>query len=178
MSTSQTKTRLADWFLRWRSPLRKFLLGRGAVPLADLDDVAQEVFLRLMRYERAELIEHPQAYLFQVATNVAAEWATRARRRHPHEPKWLGSLLAGDAPEDNVERDAAQDTIERALQTLTPRQRAIVKLHYADGLGHAQIAECLGATPRMVKRDLIKTYQRLRLELDADLIGVLSHGRE
>ena len=33
--------------------------GKGAIPVSDLDDVAQEVFLRLMRYERADLIEHP-----------------------------------------------------------------------------------------------------------------------
>jgi DNA-directed RNA polymerase specialized sigma24 family protein len=63
---------MVDWFRQWRLPLRKFLLGRVGVPAADIDDVAQEVFLRLVRYERAELIEQPQAYLFRMATNVAA----------------------------------------------------------------------------------------------------------
>lgn len=171
-------SRLSDWFRQWRSPLRKFLIGRGAVPLADLDDVAQEVFLRLMRYERTELIEHPQAYLFQVAVNVSAEWATRARRRHPHESKWLGGLLAEDEPDANVARGAAQIEVERALNTLSAQQREIVKLHYAESLSHAEIAAQLGSTPRAVKRHLIKSYQKLRLELDAELIGVLTHGRE
>jgi hypothetical protein len=60
MTDRDAKRRLADWFRRWRVPLRKFLLGKGAIPAADLEDVAQEVFLRLMRYDRSELIEHPQ----------------------------------------------------------------------------------------------------------------------
>ena len=47
----------------------------------DVEDVGQEVFLRLMRYETAELIEHPQAYLYKVASNVATEWSMRARNR-------------------------------------------------------------------------------------------------
>jgi RNA polymerase sigma factor (sigma-70 family) len=178
MSLSDTQIRLAAWFRQWRSPLRKYLIGRSAVPLADLDDVAQEVFLRLMRYERAELIEHPQAYLFQVAANVSVEWATRASRRHPHEAKWLGELVADDEPATEVARIAAQAEVERALNTLSARQREIVKLHYSEGLGHAEIATALGSTPRAVKRHLIKSYQKLRLELTPELIGVLSHGRE
>ena len=79
MISIDAKRRLSDWFRQWRSPLRKFLRSRGAIRAADLDDVAQEVFLRLMRYERVELIENPQAYLYKMASNVAAEWAIRAR---------------------------------------------------------------------------------------------------
>ncbi len=92
MGEVDPKRRLADWFRQWRSPLRKFLLRRGSVPASDLDDIAQEVFLRLMRYDRTELIEHPQAYLFKMATNVVAEWAIRGRHMRAHEPKWLAEL--------------------------------------------------------------------------------------
>src|SRR5882757_6987038 len=104
MTQADPKRRLTDWFRQWRGPLRKFLVGRGAVPAADLDDVAQEVFLRLMRYGRTELIEHPQAYLFKMASNVAAEWAIRARYVRPHESKWLEGLSAEDRPEDEANR--------------------------------------------------------------------------
>src|SRR5687768_14022872 len=77
-------------------------LMAGAVCAADLDDVAQEVFLRLMRYPRSELVEHPQAYLFRMAANVAAERALRARHSRPHESEWLDDLTADDRPQDNV----------------------------------------------------------------------------
>jgi len=52
--------KLMDWFerfKRWRAPLRKLLVARGLVGAQDLDDVPQEVFLRLLRFENTELIQ-------------------------------------------------------------------------------------------------------------------------
>jgi len=178
MSGPETARKLTEWFRLWRAPLRKFLIGHGAVSGADVNDVAQEVFLRLLRYDRAELIEYPQAYLFKMASNVANEWAIRARSRRPHESKWLTGLLADDSPEHDAAQAEACAEVQRALSLLTPRQRAILKLQFGDGLGRAQIAEHLGATERAIKRDLMKSYEKLRTELNTDLLRMLSHGHE
>jgi RNA polymerase sigma factor (sigma-70 family) len=178
MSDGDGQRSLAQWFRRWRVPLRKFLIGKGAIPAADLEDVAQEVFLRLMRYDRTELIEHPQAYLYKMASNVAAEWAIRWRYSRPHDPKWLSGLLASDQPEQNCARGEAEHEIQRAINMLSPRQRAVLKLQFAEGLCHAEIAQRLGATQRSVKRMLSKSYEKLRHELDQELLGVITDGRE
>lgn len=175
---TQAQQRLADWFRQWHSPVRKLLSRRGIIEPADLDDIAQEVFLRLLRYDRAELVEHPQAYLLKMASNVADEWAIRARVRHSHDAKWLDDLLADDRPDQVTAQHAAQEEVERALGTLPPRQREVLKLRFADGLGCAEIAKRLGCTPRIVKRDLAKSYAKLRTKLDADLIGALNHGSD
>jgi RNA polymerase sigma-70 factor (ECF subfamily) len=177
MSDQDSEGRLAGWFRRWRVPLRRFLKARGAVPAADLDDAAQEVFLRLMRYDRADIIEYPQAYLYKVASNVASEWAIRARNTHPHDSKWLDVLLAADQPEHTVSRDEMQDEVRRAIERLRPRQREVLKLHYSEGLGHAEIAERLGTTQRSVKRILIKSYHTLRHDLKPDWLGAIGDGR-
>jgi RNA polymerase sigma factor (sigma-70 family) len=177
MADGETRTRLTSWFHQWRSPMRKFLVVHSALRGADLEDVAQEVFLRLLRYERAELVEHPQAYLYKMAANVAAEWALRARSRLPHEPKWLLELTAESQPDEDAERDAASEEIERVLQRLPARQREMLKLHFAEGLGYAQIAERMGSSQRIVKRQLVKSYATLRAELDVELLGVVKHGR-
>jgi RNA polymerase sigma factor (sigma-70 family) len=178
MSNQDSKSRLADWFRQWRVPLRKFLVGRGAIPASDLDDVAQEVFLRLMRYERAELIEHPQAYLYKMATNVAAEWAIRGRYVRPHESKWLAGLSAEDHPEDEASQVEIQDEVERALLTLAPRQREVLRLQFFEGLSRMQIAERIGTSERSVKRTLIKSYEILRVKLDAELLKGITDGRD
>src|SRR6185503_17868193 len=111
MTDADPKYRLASWFRQWRQPLRKFLIGRGTVPLSDIDDVAQEVFLRLMRYGRTEVIEHPQAYLYKMAANVSAEWAIRGRYARLSEPDWLtgptGEQL--DEAQDQAEQIGLQD---------------------------------------------------------------------
>jgi RNA polymerase sigma factor (sigma-70 family) len=182
MPSSVTRERLTDWFQWfrvWRSPLRKFLGGRWSLSASDLDDVAQEVFLRLLRYDNAELIEHPQAYLFKMAENVAGEWAMRARHRHPHDARWLTDLHALSQPEQEVAREAAQGDLQAALERLPPRQREVLRLHFGEELARAEIAEQLKVSERVVKRDLIRAYAKLRNDLDAEIAETfLSEGSE
>jgi RNA polymerase sigma factor (sigma-70 family) len=178
MVSARTKHRLTDWFHRWRLPLRRFLLGRAGVPVADVEDVAQEVFLRLMRYEKAELIDHPQAYQYKVASNVATEWSIRACNRRPHDEKWLGELIDREQPETELERSESEDEIERALNTLTPYQREVLRLFFVEGKAYAEIAIQLGESVRSVTRQFRKSYDKLRQELDPALLGVITHGRE
>ena len=178
MSHQDPKNRLTDWFRQWGAPLRKFLKGKRAVPAADLDDVAQEVFLRLLRYERTELVENPQAYLYKMASNVAAEWSIRSRQAKPHDSHWLTDLSSGDDLERNLSRGQVEEEVRRAIETLAPRQKRMLKLHHFEGLGYGEIAQRLSATPRSVKRVLTKSYDKLRHKLDAQLLGEITDGRE
>jgi len=176
MPSRVTHQRLTDWahrLRRWRSPLRKFLVSRWSLAPSELDDVAQEVFLRLLRYDNSEFIEHPQAYFFRMAANVAGEWAMRARHRHPHDERWLFELRTDSQPDQALAREAAHREIHEALARLPPRQREFLRLHFAEGLSRPQIAERLGVSARVVKRELIKAYSRLRTELDADITDSL-----
>ena len=161
-------------FKRWKAPLRRLLAARGPLGAHDVDDIAQEVFLRLLRFQNTELIEHPEAYLFRMATNVAGEWAMLARHRHPHGQQWLSDLPAAGRPEHEVGREAAQEEFRRALQALPARQREVLRLHFGDGLNRAEIAARLKMTERMVKRDLVLAYAALRTERNAELAAVLT----
>lgn len=171
MADVDPRHRVANWFRQWRLPLRKFLIGRGTVPLSDIDDVAQEVFLRLMRYGQTELIEHPQAYLYKMAANVSAEWAIRRRYIRSLEPEWLAGLAADeqcDPAQDQAGQIELQDEIERALLTLTPQQRQVLKLQFHFGLSRAEVAVRTGLSERSVKRALIKSYAKLRQQLNRE----------
>jgi RNA polymerase sigma factor (sigma-70 family) len=178
MTSIDAKRRLSDWFRQWRLPLRRFLLRRAGVLAADVEDVGQEVFLRLMRYETAELVEHPQAYLYKVASNVATEWSMRARNRQPHEEKWVATLVEDDEPESQMMRAQSAREIERALNTLTPYQREVLKLFFVEELEYTEIATRLDESVRSVTRQFRKSYDKLRHELDPELLGVFTHGRE
>lgn len=176
MRTVEAKRRLTDWFRQWRMPLRKFLLGKVGVRTADVEDVAQEVFLRIMRYEKAELIQHPQAYLYKIASNVAAEWSIRAASRFRHDGKWLMNLPGGEQPDALLLRVQSQEEIKRALSTLQPRQREVLKLFFTEELSHSDIAERTGQTLRMVRRHFARGYGRLRRELDPELLETFQSG--
>lgn len=170
MSTRDAKRRVTDWFRQWRDPLLKFLVGRTGVRAADVEDVGQEVFLRLMRYEKLDLIEHPQAYLYKIASNVAAEWSMRARSRAPHAAQWLEELVDGEQPDESLLRMQSGAEIRRALATLSDRQREVLKLYFGEELGYAEIAQRTGATLRSVRRDFERSYEKLRHELDPELL--------
>jgi RNA polymerase sigma factor (sigma-70 family) len=177
MISENAKRQISDWFRQWRSPLRRFL-GKAGVPAADIDDVAQEVFLRLMRYERAELIVHPQAYLFKVAFHVAAEWSIRACNKRPHEHNWLTNLIDDEQADSPLVQAQSREEVERALTKLSPHQRELLKLFFADELSYGEIATQLGESLRSVRRQFEKSYDRLRHELDPELLRVITHGRD
>jgi len=51
------------------------------------------------------------------------------------------------------------------VEALPPRTREILRMHYEGGLTHEAIAQTLGITRRIVKRDLIRAYAVLRESL-------------
>lgn len=165
MTSASGESRLKEWFREWRLPLRRFLVRRKLAPSADLDDIAQEVFLRLLRYDRAEVVERPQAYLFKIAVNVSNEWAMRSRRQMPHDSAWLADLIEKSSPETETERAVSDDQLHKFVETLPMRAQNALRLHFDEGMTRAEIAEALGVTRKIVKRDIERAYASLRFLL-------------
>ena len=165
--------RLVAWFKRWRKPIRQWLSHRSSVPTADLDDLAQEVFLRLLRYSDDVAIDNPQGYLFRIAANVANEWQERSRLRRPHDDSWLEDLQVefNDEPENTIAREVANKHMQEAVNKLPRRQREVLLLHVNEGLTYKQIAERQGLTYRVILRDLTRAYSQLRMQLKQDDLG-------
>jgi RNA polymerase sigma-70 factor (ECF subfamily) len=159
--------RLIEWFGKWRKPIRSWLRNRASVPPGDIDDLAQEVFLRLLRYSDDIAVDNPQGYLFRIAANVANEWRERSRVRKPHDDSWLEELQieAGDEPENAFARSRANEYVQAAVDRLPPRQREVLLLHVNEGLTYKQIAQQRGLTYRIVLRDLTRAYSTLRMQL-------------
>jgi RNA polymerase sigma-70 factor (ECF subfamily) len=147
--------------------MRRWLSSRSSIQPADLDDVAQEVFLRLIRYSDDTLVEYPQSYLFRIATNVVNEWHERSRNKLPHDEAGLEALQEEPhrEPENSMERTLVDTQVRMAVDRLPPRQRAVLMLHINDDLTYKQIAVKLKVTPRIVRRDIANAYMQLRDEL-------------
>src|SRR5512139_1777854 len=67
---------LLGWRDRWNRRLLSFL-GRRVRAGVDIEDLAQETYLRLLRAPDLALVRNPQAYLLRVASNVVSEWRDR-----------------------------------------------------------------------------------------------------
>lgn len=159
-----------DWVRQWHRQLRRFLDQRLASE-ADAQDLAQEVYLRLLRFESADLVRNPQAYLCKMASHVVSEWKQEARQRMPHSSQGLDVLPIEDDMDDTLDLQRRRESLGRALEQLPPNMRAALMLHHLDGLSYQQIADELGVTLRMVRRYIEDGYVRLRQRMGATRRG-------
>ena len=159
--------RIAEWARSWNAGLTRYLRRRlpGRI---DPEDLAQEVYVRLLRVEKLEQIKEPQAYLYRVASNVAAEWRMRAVHSKPHSDAELETLVSAATPESLLDDEQFSTQLDAALQTMTPMVRAVIYLKLREDMSHEEIAEHLGITPRMVRRMLTTGYAQLRARITFD----------
>lgn len=136
-----------------------------------MSDLAQEVYLRLLRVEKLDLIRNPRAYLYRVTINIADEWRLRSAKMPtvPEDavPEETFAATNTNNLEDWLSRQQNRAMIEAALLALPVNQRTALVLHVMKDLTYPQIATHMGVTRRQVKRYLAKAYERLR----QDMIG-------
>jgi RNA polymerase sigma factor (sigma-70 family) len=127
--------------------LHRFLFSR-ARNSADVPDLAQEVFLRLMRVERHEIIRTPEAYLFTVASHVAHQHSLReSSAPRSVDVTAVFPELQVSPCDDPLERAVATQRVENlkhALDQLPPKLATTLLLHRFDGLTIDEIASQLG----------------------------------
>jgi RNA polymerase sigma-70 factor (ECF subfamily) len=145
--------------------LRQFLSVRLR-NVHDVPDVAQEVFLRLLRVEKQDAIRNPEAYLFTVASHVVQQHTLR----RTSEPVFVDitdadfDLVApaGEDPSAKADYSARLEVLERALARLPPKVGAALVLHRVAGYTIDEIAEQLGVGRDAVKKYLMRAAQHCR----------------
>jgi RNA polymerase sigma factor (sigma-70 family) len=158
---------LKEWVERWNKPLQRFL-GRRLPQHIDAEDLAQEVYLRLLRIKDLDSIAEPQAYLYLVARNIAAEWYARSKHGPQHHAEELDALMEAATPETLLEEDHERRTFDEALSLLPTPTRAVIYLKLRDGKTHEEIASYLGISTRIVRKLLTAGYADLRRLLVKD----------
>jgi RNA polymerase sigma-70 factor (ECF subfamily) len=124
----------------------------------DAPDLAQEVFIRMLRVSDPDAIRNPQLYLYTVASNLVKERAVLERREaqrvvldEAEVQRRLGELPSLDG-ELEVRDVTAQ--LNAALARLPGRWRTALILKYRYGLTYHEIAGRLGVSSNMVKKYL------------------------
>lgn len=136
--------------------LLRFLASRLS-DASRAEDLAQEVYLRLLRVDDVGLIRDPRAFALRVAANVAYEWRMLACNRLAHSNDGLEALAdRTQGPFESVAQAEQLARLSDALKTLNPTCRAVVLLHRRDGLTYHEIATHVGLSVGMVKKHLAK----------------------
>lgn len=154
----------ASVFERHQAGLMRFIVRR-LCPAQDSGDLAQEVYLRLLRLEGSEFIRKPQAYVYAIASHVISQFRLRADHERVSFDSEALEELAGhaDLPADELaDRLDAERRVKRMLDALPEMHRAVLVLRKRDGLSHPEIARELGISPHTVKRYLHEAQVRIR----------------
>ena len=152
---------LIGWRQRWNRSLLRFL-GRRTRAGVDVEDLAQETYLRLLRARDLADVRNPQAYLLRVASHVVSEWRNRQPPEEMFETVEEGTLIDEALPEIALEADLSRERLDEALKDVSPITRAVVLLKYREGRQCKEIARDLKLTDRQVRRHLTRALERLR----------------
>jgi RNA polymerase sigma factor (sigma-70 family) len=142
--------------------LRRFLSLRLR-NVHDVPDLAQEVFLRLLRVERHETIRNPEAYLFTVASHVIHQHTLR-RSSEPISVEITDALAELQAPEaedptSRAETAQRMEAFEQTIAQLPPRVAAALVLHRIGGYTVQEIGDRLGVSRETAKKYLARAAQ-------------------
>ncbi len=165
-----------QWIAQYQRPLLEYLYGmtRDRESAADL---AQETFLRAYTAtsNAPEVIEHPQAWLYRIATNVAISALRRKRRFNwlslsVFEPEaaasganlWRRPVIPELRDEDIAVTVVERDAVWSVLDELPPRWRAALLLQTTGGFETREIAAQLGVSETNARKILFRAKERFR----------------
>ena len=139
------------------------LLG---TPRSDRDDLAQDVFVRVFRhlsgFNRNRAFE---PWLYRITVNVAHDHRKRQRRSKEDpvaDPRELDDVAAGEpTPDDRAMATDQARRLERALDGLSSRERAVFVLVELEQLTTKEAAKSLGINQITVRRHLGRARERL-----------------
>jgi RNA polymerase sigma factor (sigma-70 family) len=139
---------------------------RSSFPaIRDVDDIAQESYVRLWRQRAAEPIRSAKAFLFKIAQRIALD-ALRRERRSPLEIAGnidvLDVLDHAPAVADRVIHDERVRLLIEAIDSLPSRCRAVLVLRKLKLLSQRETAAVLGLSEKGVECQLARGLQRCR----------------
>ncbi|MGH6870881.1 MAG: sigma-70 family RNA polymerase sigma factor [Rhizomicrobium sp.] len=163
-------------YLANRSAIERMLSARLG-SREEAQDVAQDLYVRLINAQPSTDIGNPTSYVYRVALNLASDRRRERRRAMLRDIDWTDSQhdrSGGEvvAHEPSAERmHAARQRLEavrRALDELSPQCRRAFMLHKFEGLSHQEVAERAGITRSTVEKHMNTALKHLLRRIERD----------
>lgn len=157
----------------FKAGLHRFL-RRELRRAEDVEDLVQEVYLRLIRLASSERIRFPKAYVFRVAFNVLYEFKHRRRASRVDfdsaAAERAAEVMADEAttPDERYEQDRQRSQIEQLLGKLPAMQQAVLIMTTREGMSYQEVAQRLGISPSTARVHLYRATSWLRQELSRE----------
>jgi RNA polymerase sigma factor (sigma-70 family) len=137
---SEIYRRLSPWLHR--------RIAARTLRFADVDDLVQESFIRLGRYEVKDRAEHPRALLLRIASNLAIDASRRSKARGGD--RHVTTDAIADLPGEEVDPGFTLD-LKRTIMDLPPRLRDTFLLARFTPMTNDEIAAHQGISTKTVE---------------------------
>ena len=162
MTFSDQSRWFAEEVLPHEQPLRSYL--RQSLPsLADVDDLVQDCFTRMMRAKTTGTVRSPKPLLFAIARNAVRDFIQRKRRAELVPITETAELPVLESDSDVVEsvcRRQELALLTEAIRSLPERCREVLLLRKIKGLSQKEIAGLLGIAEHTVEALAAKGTRR------------------
>lgn len=127
-------------------------------------DVVHDVFLQMWRHrQRIGLKRDLRTYLYATTRNHALDHLKRRKVEDRFREGREGAVAQeGADAESELESRELAATIQRAIDSLPPRQREVLRLRWQQHLSYEEIAKVLNISPKTVAIHLSRGLQHLR----------------
>ena len=137
----------------------KAFLGRFLTQRQDVEDIAQEAYLRAYVAEQSRAVDQPEAYLFRSARNLALTKLTQKSRQMTDLIDDLDPavVLRGETTlEAEVEAEESLGLHCEAVAHLPEKCKQVYILRKVYGLSHKEIAERMSLSVSSVEKYMLK----------------------
>ncbi len=157
---------LGEVMARWERPV-KAVVARLVLNAREAEELAQETFVRVWQQrEKYRGGAEVRPWIFAIAVNLARN-RLRWWRRRPEVAleAWEDTGTGEGSDGGNLEQQERVAAVRAAVAALPLELREALVLFEYEGLGQAEIAEAVGATPKAVEARVARAKEKLRAAL-------------
>jgi RNA polymerase sigma-70 factor, ECF subfamily len=139
------------------------MVGRLIPDRTRVDDVAQDVFLKVYRglpYFRGDA--RLSTWIYRIVSNECAQVRSRPRREVPLDRGPDRPPIDPGAADTAFADLELRDRLDAAMAQLPEQERMLVAAHYLEGVQYEALVEALGIPLGTVKTRLYRAKRRLR----------------
>ena len=155
---------ISEAFYENEGPLKTFI-SRFIYRPHDVDDIAQETFIRAFKAEKKGVIDHPKAYLYRVARNLAFKELTKKSNKMTSFIEDSCSPEVLESSEDVERQVGTLEKLERvktAIAQLPPQCQRVFIMRKVYGFSHKEISQELGISVSTVEKHIVSGLKRCR----------------
>lgn len=131
----------------------------------EAEDIVQDTMLRVWnRREEWNVWETVEGFCLTICRNLAIDRSQKMDARHVELTPEVTELPDMAAPDKLMERDERLGLLHRLIAELPEKQRTILQLRDVEGKSYKEIAKILQLTEEVVKVNLFRARQRIKLK--------------